>query len=263
MGTYKRDLRELAKILRVLRTQGKEIAFLAGCFDFLHAGTVRCLLDAANRCDLLVVGIYSDAAAKKLLGPGRPLQTAAERAEILGALNGVHYITTVDPANMPEVLRSLRPSAVLKGLEYDLSEESEQEAVRDIGARVVTLNAGTRNSTKSILERFVTATGRSGKSAGTTGKPKAMAAVPSGKKPALSKAPTKKALTKKVASKAASKAVAANAGRKKKAPAPIPRASAKAKSQAAASAASGSSRKTTSPKVAGRRKAATRSRRGG
>ena len=48
-GTIIRDIDALAKIIRALKGQGKTVVFTNGCFDLLHVGHIRCLLDASGR----------------------------------------------------------------------------------------------------------------------------------------------------------------------------------------------------------------------
>ena len=115
MGLIVRDHEELARRLRGLRDAGKRVVFTNGCFDLLHVGHIRCLQDAANRGDYLVVALNSDASVRKLKGPSRPVQNQDERAELLCALNGVAYVTIFDDETCGPLLKLLRPQLVAKG----------------------------------------------------------------------------------------------------------------------------------------------------
>ena len=46
--------------------------------------------------DVLFVGLNSDAAVRRLKGPGRPLMPIAERAELLAALRDVDHVVAFD-----------------------------------------------------------------------------------------------------------------------------------------------------------------------
>src|SRR5215218_2549803 len=74
------------------RREGRSIAFANGCFDLLHVGHVRYLEAAAAEADLLVVAINDDASVRGLKGPGRPILSAAERAELVAALRCVDLV---------------------------------------------------------------------------------------------------------------------------------------------------------------------------
>ena len=60
----------------------------------LHVGHVRYLQGAAAEADRLIVAVNDDAIGRRLKGPGRPAMPAAERAEIVAALDAVDYVLT-------------------------------------------------------------------------------------------------------------------------------------------------------------------------
>lgn len=70
------------------RPDGRPVV-VTGVFDVLHIGHVRFLRDAAARGFPLVVGVEDDDRVRAWKGPGRPVNTAAERAEVLSALRSV------------------------------------------------------------------------------------------------------------------------------------------------------------------------------
>ena len=55
------------------RLQGKKIGFTSGAFDLLHAGHGDYLEKAKTMCDVLIVGVNSDASVKRYKGEGRPI----------------------------------------------------------------------------------------------------------------------------------------------------------------------------------------------
>src|ERR1700686_162388 len=71
---------------------GKTIVFTNGCFDLLHVGHVRYLAAARRLGHVLVVGLNSDASVRELKGPGRPLNSEQDRAEVLAGLETVDHI---------------------------------------------------------------------------------------------------------------------------------------------------------------------------
>lgn len=62
---------------------------VTGVFDVLHPGHVRFLTWAAAKARPLYVGVEDDARVRHWKGPGRPLHTVAERAEVLACLKPV------------------------------------------------------------------------------------------------------------------------------------------------------------------------------
>src|SRR5918993_454263 len=77
---------ELEAAIRAERADGRTIAFANGCFDILHVGHVRYLADAKAQADRLVVAINDDGSVSGLKGPGRPVLSDADRAEMVAAL---------------------------------------------------------------------------------------------------------------------------------------------------------------------------------
>ncbi len=154
MGLIVLDHDELARRMRGLKDGGKRIVFTNGCFDLLHVGHVRCLVDAARRGDFLVVAINGDDSVRKIKGPGRPVQPEAERAEILAAITGVAYVTIFREPTVGPLLRRLRPQIIAKGTDYDADNLPEREVVKEIGAELVIVGDPKKHSTIRLLERI-------------------------------------------------------------------------------------------------------------
>ncbi|MET9340089.1 MULTISPECIES: adenylyltransferase/cytidyltransferase family protein [unclassified Nonomuraea] len=94
-------------------------AVVTGVFDILHVGHVRYLRSVAERGLPLVVGVEDDPRVRAWKGPSRPLNPAAERAEVLGALravSGVFIVSGPPEAHGPEdyidLLAPMRPGAL-------------------------------------------------------------------------------------------------------------------------------------------------------
>src|SRR6476659_5832047 len=98
-----------------LRQTGRTMVWTNGCFDLLHAGHARSLQAAAALGDVLVVGVNSDAAVRRLKGPGRPLLPQQERAELVAALACVDHVLIFDELTPCAILEQLRPDVHCKG----------------------------------------------------------------------------------------------------------------------------------------------------
>jgi len=97
------------------RAAGKTIAFANGCFDLLHVGHVRYLLAAAAEADRLVVAVNDDRSVAELKGAGRPILPAADRAELVAALRGVHYVVVFGDPDVERLLLLVKPDVHCKG----------------------------------------------------------------------------------------------------------------------------------------------------
>ncbi len=119
----------LARALYGLQSEGAVVVFTNGCFDLLHLGHVRYLQAARALGDVLVVGVNSDASARQLKGPGRPLVPQQDRAEVLAALECVDYITIFEEPTAVALVEALRPDVYVKGGDYAVSGAAAQETV--------------------------------------------------------------------------------------------------------------------------------------
>lgn len=100
------------------RQEKKTVVWTNGCFDLLHVGHVRNLQAARGRGDVLVVGVNSDASVRRLKGPGRPLVPAAQRVEVLAALECVDYVVIFDELTPVAAIARLQPDVHCKGADY-------------------------------------------------------------------------------------------------------------------------------------------------
>ncbi|HEX6800507.1 MAG TPA: adenylyltransferase/cytidyltransferase family protein [Ktedonobacterales bacterium] len=106
-----------AEVARRQRT-GERGVFTNGVFDLLHQGHLRYLQDARALGDFLVVGVNDDESVRRIKGPKRPLVPEHERAELVGGLACVDYVTVFGDNTAEAVVRALRPSIYLKGADY-------------------------------------------------------------------------------------------------------------------------------------------------
>ena len=148
-------LESLQIAVRQARGEGKKIGFTNGCFDILHHGHVALLEAAARECDLLVVGVNSDASVTRLKGAPRPYVTSAARQAVLAALSSVSWVCEFDGDTPLELIRALEPDVLIKGADYKVADVVGGDLVLARGGRVVTplfvANVSTTNIVDSIL----------------------------------------------------------------------------------------------------------------
>jgi D-beta-D-heptose 7-phosphate kinase/D-beta-D-heptose 1-phosphate adenosyltransferase len=106
---------ELTTLVENYRQQRRRIVFTNGCFDLLHAGHIKCLQEAAQQGDVLIVGLNSDTTVSKLKGPGRPIVKQRDRATMLAALECVSHVVVFDDLTPHRMLDALRPDVLVKG----------------------------------------------------------------------------------------------------------------------------------------------------
>ena len=145
-------LAELESRLAVLRAAGRVVAFANGHFDLLHVGHLRYLRAARAEGDALVVAINDDASVARLKGAGRPLVPAAERAELLAALEPVDFVVVFAGDSPAPLLARLRPDVHCKGTDYGSPERvPEFEVVRAYGGRTVLVGDPKDHATTDLI----------------------------------------------------------------------------------------------------------------
>jgi rfaE bifunctional protein nucleotidyltransferase chain/domain len=135
-----------------LRRQGATLVFANGHFDLLHVGHLRYLRAASERGDVLVVGINGDGSVARLKGPGRPIVPAAERAELVAALDPVDYVVIFEEDSPEGVLAALRPEVHCKGTDYETPERVPEHAlVRSYGGQTALVGDPKDHSTRDLI----------------------------------------------------------------------------------------------------------------
>jgi rfaE bifunctional protein nucleotidyltransferase chain/domain len=120
---------ELQREIAALRAAGRRIAFANGHFDLLHVGHLRYLRAARGEADALVVAVNDDASVRRLKGEGRPIVPAAERAELLAALEPVDWVVVFEGDSPAPLLERLRPDVHCKGTDYGAPEKVPEHGV--------------------------------------------------------------------------------------------------------------------------------------
>jgi D-beta-D-heptose 7-phosphate kinase/D-beta-D-heptose 1-phosphate adenosyltransferase len=147
------------------RRQGLRIGFTNGCFDLLHRGHIRLLAEARTACDLLVVGLNSDASTRRLKGQGRPINPAEGRAEVLAALEAVDLVVVFEQDTPLELIKLVRPSVLIKGADYAREEVVGHDVVEAAGGQVVLVDLVPGHSTTNIVRRVAGPAARAGEPA--------------------------------------------------------------------------------------------------
>ena len=147
------DRQALAAQISADRATGKTVSFANGVFDLLHVGHVRYIEAAAAEGDRLVVAVNDDESVRKLKGEGRPILTAADRAELVAALRAVDYVVIFPEPTVGPLLELLKPDVHCKGTDYTAETVPERDVVRAYGGRVAIVGDPKDHSTRDLLAR--------------------------------------------------------------------------------------------------------------
>lgn len=131
------------------------VVFTNGVFDVLHRGHVSYLAQARSLGGSLVVALNTDASAKRLgKGPDRPLNTEADRAAVVAALESVSLVTFFDEDTPVELLGELKPQVYVKGGDYDMAALEETRVVQSSGGRALAIPFVAGYSTTDLVARI-------------------------------------------------------------------------------------------------------------
>ena len=148
-------LKQIQQRIKELRAAGKKIVATNGCFDLLHVGHIRYLNTARKLGDVLVIGINGDQSVRELKGAGRPLNSEADRAEVVAALASVDLVTIFPEVRATRFLESVAPDVYVKGGDYneDTLNPEERAVLKKIGAKIDILPFEEGYSTSDLLAR--------------------------------------------------------------------------------------------------------------
>src|ERR1700678_3454977 len=145
----------LARWREGLRANGLKLVVTNGCFDLLHIGHVTYLQQARRQGDALLVGVTSDAGVRAIKGPGRPLNSAEDRAGVLAALESVNAVHIFPEADAKAFLEAVRPDVYVKGGDYTIEtiHQGERPLLERLGAKIAILPLVPGKSTTALLQR--------------------------------------------------------------------------------------------------------------
>ncbi len=144
------------------RAHGERIVFTNGCFDIIHAGHVGYLAQAKKLGDRLVVAVNDDGSARRVKGPGRPINPVERRMAVLAGLEATDWVVSFSQDTPEELLRALRPEVLAKGGDYTVGQVVGGDFVQSYGGEVYALELLDNCSTSGIVRKVREADGKAG-----------------------------------------------------------------------------------------------------
>ena len=136
-----------------LGRQGKRVVFTNGVFDILHPGHVRYLQTARSHGDALIVAINSDRSVKAIKGPERPVNTEADRAEVITALACVDAAVVFDEDTPHEIISAIQPDVLVKGADWAHDKIVGRDIVEARGGVVIRVKVEEGHSTTNVIKK--------------------------------------------------------------------------------------------------------------
>ena len=152
LSTKLLDEKQLDVVVSRLKKEGTKIVFTNGCFDIIHVGHIRCLKEARELGDVLIVGLNSDTSTRMIKGEHRPVIPEHERAEILAAIEYVDYVTLFSDKTPYELIKRILPDVLVKGGDWPVDEIVGKDIVEKNGGKVVSVPFHTGSSSTSIIK---------------------------------------------------------------------------------------------------------------
>jgi rfaE bifunctional protein nucleotidyltransferase chain/domain len=131
------------------------VVFTNGVFDLVHAGHVAYLEHARALGDALIVGINSDASARRLKGRRRPFVAFDDRARVVAGLRCVDAVVGFDELTPETLLDCLRPEIHVKSAQYRLEDLPERLVVEGYGGKIVLAPHVAGKSTTDLAVRIL------------------------------------------------------------------------------------------------------------
>ena len=137
------------------RPRTHRVVFTNGCFDLLHRGHVAYLVAARALGDALVVGMNTDASARRLGKEGlRPVVGQEDRAYVLASLACVDAVTLFDEDTPLSLISTLLPDVLVKGGDYAPGAVVGADVVEAAGGTLRLIPFVEGYSTTSLLGRI-------------------------------------------------------------------------------------------------------------
>lgn len=150
---------DLMTLSEKLKEKGKKIVFTAGAWDLVHVGQLRYLEKAKEEGDVLVVGVSSDEAIRRVKGPNKPVLGEKIRAEALSYLRSVDFVTIIPEPSCQPSLGLLKPDVYVTVKEDwtdNYKESKEYKTVTKYGGKVEVVDRqSTTISTTKIIQRAI------------------------------------------------------------------------------------------------------------
>ena len=133
----------------------RPMVFTNGVFDILHRGHVTYLDHARRLGASLVVGVNSDASARRLgKGGDRPINSLDDRIAVLAALESVSLAIAFDEDTPLALVLECHPDVIAKGADYTAATTVGAAEVIAWGGRFEAIPLLPGRSTSALLHRL-------------------------------------------------------------------------------------------------------------
>lgn len=151
---------EIALLCKKLRQNCKKIGFTSGAFDILHAGHADYLEKAKALCDVLIVGVNTDASVRQYKGGERPIVSEEQRMKLVAALGSVDYVFLFNERRNQKNIEKLKPNLYIKAGDYKPENMTSKEIVEKFGGQIKIIPIMEQISTTDLITNIRKSEGR-------------------------------------------------------------------------------------------------------
>lgn len=159
--SYRKDTKGF---IETAKAAGKRVVIVTGCFDLITNAHVRFLKRAKSSGDVLVVGIEDDNRVRAFKGKFRPVNTIAQREELMQAFEFVDFTFVI--SGSPKIklkrfytkLHSELKADVLAVSEGDPHLADRKEEIEAGGGMLAIVSRIEEGSTTSLIRQFLAET---------------------------------------------------------------------------------------------------------
>lgn len=152
-------LEDISEFKKQVKERNKKIVFTSGNWDMIHIGQMRYLAEAKKHGDILVAGVQSNEAIKKVKGPNKPILDEMIRAESLVFLKSVDYVVINPNVSSKVIIELLQPDVYISVKEEwngNYKESKEYKAVIEYGGKFEIVDRQSLSvSTSQIIDKIL------------------------------------------------------------------------------------------------------------
>lgn len=158
---YRKDAKDF---IEESKSKGKKVVIVTGCFDLITNAHVRFLKRAKSVADILVVGIEDDNRVREFKGKFRPVNTIAQRVELMDAFQFVDFTFVISGSPKIELKRFYSKlhhelkADILAVSENDQHMDDRKEEIEAGGGKLAIVSQIEEGSTTSLLRQFLAET---------------------------------------------------------------------------------------------------------
>lgn len=132
-----------------------KIGYTQGTYDLFHIGHLNLLNNAKKQCDVLIVGVNSDALVMKYKNKKTNINEY-DRAAIVAAIKGVDSVIITETLDKMDIYKNIKFDAIFIGDDWKGNErwQKTEEDLSKVGAKVVYLPHTNGISTTILTKRM-------------------------------------------------------------------------------------------------------------